>query len=238
MSSHILNRMENNNHHHNHSNHTKATDTDDGDSWKMNIIHTSHRASSMESFKVMDVLQRANQLQAEGYNVFHCEVGQPESGAPKTVTQAAMDALKSPPPKSILGYTDAFGLVSLRQAIATHYQQKYHVTIDTNRIVITTGSSGAFLLAFTAAFDVHDVVAIASCGYPCYRNILGTLGCSLVNIPINSQFKLTAHELLAVIQQRKTDHLTTNIHPVQLYTSISHTFILMIFRLPTASVHC
>jgi aspartate/methionine/tyrosine aminotransferase len=151
----------------------------------------------------MDVLQRANQLQAQGYEVLHCEVGQPETGAPRQVVQAAMDALTSPPPRSILGYTDAFGLIALRQAIAKHYQNKYGVSIDTKRIVITTGSSGAFLLAFTAAFDSGDLVAIASSGYPCYRNILGALGCTLVNIPINSQFKLTAKELLAEVHRRQ-----------------------------------
>ena len=77
--------------------------------------------------------------------------------------------------------------------------------IATDRIVVTTGSSGGFLLAFTACFDAGDTIAIASSGYPCYRNILQALGCELANIPINEEFKLTATELRKEIQQRKVD---------------------------------
>lgn len=199
----------------------------------------SKRASSVASFKVMDILQRANELQAEGHDLIHCEVGQPETGAPARVTQAAIDALRGGPANTddddcdfidssdgdsapslrrrpVLGYTDAFGLLSLRECIAAHYGTKYPLlqrgslsteesqTISTSRIVVTTGSSGAFLLAFTACFDVGDVVAIASSGYPCYRNILSALGCTLATIPINDDFKLTARELKAEIERRRT----------------------------------
>lgn len=161
----------------------------------------SQRATSVESFKVMDVLQRANQLQAEGHDVLHCEVGQPETGAPSTVAQAAVDALTEP---RVMGYTDAFGLLALREKIAAHYTKKYHLAtpIATSRIVVTTGSSGAFLLAFTACFDSGDVVAIASSGYPCYRNILSALGCQQATVPINDEFKLTAQELQQEIKRR------------------------------------
>ena len=161
----------------------------------------SERASSVASFKVMDVLRRANQLQAAGHTVVHCEVGQPETGAPSTVAQAAVEALQEP---QVMGYTDAFGLVPLRQKIAQQYRTKYNgnVDIDPSRIVVTTGSSGGFLLAFTACFDVEDVVAIASSGYPCYRNILSALGCTLCHIPVNAHYKITATELLKEIQRR------------------------------------
>lgn len=150
----------------------------------------------------MDVLKRANELQASGYKVLHCEVGQPETGAPKTVASAAVAALTEP---QVMGYTDAFGLLKLREKIAEHYSQKYKLNdpIPTSRIVVTTGSSGGFLLAFTACFDVDDIVAIASSGYPCYRNILSALGCKLANVPINSQFKLTAMELQSEIDRRE-----------------------------------
>jgi aspartate/methionine/tyrosine aminotransferase len=151
-------------------------------------------------------LQRANQLQAEGNNVLHCEVGQPETGAPKNVTQAAVAALTEP---QVMGYTDAFGLVSLRDKISQYYSIKYklEVPISSSRIVITTGSSGAFLLAFTACFDSGDVVAIASSGYPCYRNILSALGCQLANVPINNEFKLTSVELQNEIKRRHSANL-------------------------------
>lgn len=174
----------------------------------------SQRALSVESFKVMDVLQRANELQAAGCDVIHCEVGQPETGAPVVVADAAIAALspQSGPEgqqqrrRQVLGYTDSFGLLSLRQKIAEHYAAKYQLSepISTSRIVVTTGSSGGFLLAFTGCFDAGDVVAIASSGYPCYRNILSALGCTLANVPIHPvNFKLTAKELQAEIHRRR-----------------------------------
>ena len=170
--------------------------------------HVSRRASGVASFKVMDVLQRANALQAEGHHVLHCEVGQPETGAPATVAQAAVDALTSPP--QVMGYTDAFGLLPLREKIAQHYRNYYQKNLredqvpSTDRIVITTGSSGAFLLAFTACFDAGDVVALASSGYPCYRNILSALGCEQACLGVNAEFKLTAMELKAEIERRQS----------------------------------
>lgn len=162
----------------------------------------SRRSSSVESFKVMDVLQRANELQAAGHKVLHCEVGQPETGAPKEVANAAVEALTEP---KVMGYTDAFGLMALREKISEHYQKNYGISaeqVPTNRIVVTTGSSGGFLLAFTACFDTGDYVAIASSGYPCYRNILSALNCKLASIPINDEFKLTAAELKIEIARR------------------------------------
>jgi aspartate/methionine/tyrosine aminotransferase len=172
-----------------------------------NSIKPSHRATTVESFKVMDVLRRANQLEGEGRTIYHCEVGQPESGAPKTVAQAAVAALTGDADQSRLGYTDAFGLLALREKIAEHYKEKYALPTDkevgTDRIVVTTGSSGGFLLAFTACFDAGDVIAIASSGYPCYRNILQALGCELANVSINEEFKLTANELRQEIEQRQ-----------------------------------
>jgi aspartate/methionine/tyrosine aminotransferase len=108
-----------------------------------------------------------------------------------------------------MGYTDAFGLLALREKIGQHYQQKYTLpeAPPNRRIVVTTGSSGAFLLAFTACFDVGDVVAIASSGYPCYRNILSALGCELTNVGINAEFKLTAYELQEEIDRRQQQGL-------------------------------
>jgi len=155
----------------------------------------------------MDVLRRANQLESQGRTIYHCEVGQPETGAPPLCKAAAVEALNGPPDESRMGYTDAFGLMPLRQKISDYYKTKYTGVpkdrVGAERIVITTGSSGAFLLAFTACFDTGDVIAIASSGYPCYRNILQALGCELANVPISEEFKLTAVELRKEIQSRK-----------------------------------
>lgn len=166
----------------------------------------SERTSSVQSFKVMDVLERANALQSAGHRVLHCEVGQPLTGAPQAVAQAARDALTG---AQVLGYTNAFGLPELRAKIAEHYTRKYQLTepILTRRIVVTTGSSGAFLLAFTACFDAGDVVAVASSGYPCYRNILQALGCQLCSIALNQDFKLTATELKTELERREREGL-------------------------------
>ncbi|GKY95551.1 hypothetical protein MPSEU_000516700 [Mayamaea pseudoterrestris] len=166
-------------------------------------MSVSRRGASVESFKVMDVLRRANELQELGYDVLHCEVGQPETGAPQAVAQAAIDALNEP---RVLGYTDAFGLMPLREKISEHYRSNYaslEKAPPASRIVVTTGSSGAFLLAFTSCFDAGDVVAIASSGYPCYRNILSALDCELASVPINKEFKLTADELQREMRRRE-----------------------------------
>jgi len=165
----------------------------------------SARSSAVASFKVMDVLQRANELEAQGRHILHCEVGQPETGAPILVSAAAVQALTGPPPE-VMGYTEAFGLPALRTKIASHYLEKYEnisrASVDISKIVVTTGSSGGFLLAFTAAFDAGDVVGIASSGYPCYRNILTALGCELATIPLNEEFTLTAVQLKSEIDRR------------------------------------
>lgn len=165
----------------------------------------SDRAKSVASFKVMDVLQRANELQSEGRTIYHCEVGQPESGAPENVAKAALGALTGPP-RQVMGYTDAFGLLALRDKISQQYTTKYRNVptqrISPKNIVVTTGSSGGFLLTFTTCFDTGDTVAVASSGYPCYRNILSALGCNVASIPINAEFKITAVELQGEIERR------------------------------------
>ncbi len=121
---------------------------------------------------VMDVLRAANERAAARKAVYHLEVGQPGTGAPEGVIEAARQALSD----DRLGYTEALGIPELRRAVARHYKDYYGVTLDPGRVVVTTGSSGGFVLAFLAAFDAGDRVALASPGYPCYRNILSALG--------------------------------------------------------------
>ncbi len=123
-------------------------------------------------FIVMDVLRAANARAAAGEEVLHLEVGQPATPAPAGVRAAAKAALDD----TRLGYTDALGLPALRARIARHYREAYGVAVEPARIVVTTGSSGAFLLSFLAAFDPGDRVALAAPGYPAYRNILAALG--------------------------------------------------------------
>ena len=122
-------------------------------------------------FIVMDVVRAANAQAADGSEVLHLEVGQPATKAPQPVLDAAKRALDD----SLIGYSDAFGLPDLRQALAGHYAALYGVELDPARIAATPGSSGGFLLAFLAAFEPGDRVALAAPGYPAYRNILQAL---------------------------------------------------------------
>jgi aspartate/methionine/tyrosine aminotransferase len=138
------------------------------------------RRGLVPPFIAMDVLRAANERQAAGAEIIHLEVGQPGSSAPEPVLEAARHALASEP----IGYTDALGIVRLRQAIAAHYQAQYGVAVDPAEVVVTTGSSAAFLLAFLAAFEPGDRVGLAIPGYPAYRNILSALEIEPVHIAV------------------------------------------------------
>jgi aspartate/methionine/tyrosine aminotransferase len=134
--------------------------------------HISRRAASVAPFIAMDVLAAANNQEARGERVIHLEVGQPGSAAPTAVLEAARAALQA----DRLGYVEALGIPPLRERIARHYRERYGLAVRPERVVVTTGSSSGFMLAFLAAFDIGDRVALASPGYPAYRNILGALG--------------------------------------------------------------
>ncbi|WP_099252225.1 pyridoxal phosphate-dependent aminotransferase [Mycobacterium sp. shizuoka-1] len=130
-------------------------------------------------FYVMDVWLAAAERQRTHGDLVNLSAGQPSVGAPEPVRAAAAAALAA----NQLGYTVALGIPELREAIASSYADRYSLDVSADDVVVTTGSSGGFLLAFLACFDVGDRVAIASPGYPCYRNILSALGCEVVEIP-------------------------------------------------------
>jgi aspartate/methionine/tyrosine aminotransferase len=152
------------------------------------------RRGLVPPFIAMDVLRAANQREAAGHSVIHLEVGQPGTPAPQAVLDAARAALA----EDRIGYTDALGIPPLRLAIARHYQEQYGVAVDASEIVVTTGSSAAFQLAFLAAFEAGDRVALAAPGYPAYRNILSALGLEpvLVEVGPNAHYQPNP-ELLA-----------------------------------------
>lgn len=139
------------------------------------------RRGMVAPFIVMDVMRAANERAAAGGRVLHLEVGQPSTPAPPAVLEAARRALAA----DRLGYTDALGLPALRQRIARHYTETYDIELDWRRIAVSAGSSGAFVLAFLAAFDVADRVAVTSPGYPAYRNILAALGVEVILLPVD-----------------------------------------------------
>ncbi|MEB4207639.1 pyridoxal phosphate-dependent aminotransferase [Mycobacterium sp. 94-17] len=144
-------------------------------------------------FYVMDVWLAAAERQRSHGDVVNLSAGQPSVGAPEPVRVAAAAAVRA----DTLGYTVALGIPELRAAIATDYRRRHGLDVDADEVVITTGSSGGFLLTFLACFDVGDRVALASPGYPCYRNILSALGCEVVEIPCGPQtrFQPTAQIL-------------------------------------------
>ncbi len=152
-------------------------------------LKVSNRAE-ISPFIVMDVMRAANQRAAAGKDVLHLEVGQPSTAAPGLVLAAAKSALDN----DRLGYTDALGIPELRGRIARHYLDFYGAVVDSARIVVTTGSSGAFLLSFLSAFDQGDRVGLALPGYPAYKNILAALDIEVVEIPVDgsTRFQPTA----------------------------------------------
>ena len=138
------------------------------------------RRGLVPPFIAMHVLRAASAREATGERVIHLEVGQPGTPAPQPVLDAARRALGD----NRIGYTDAEGIAPLREAIAAHYRDKYDVAVDPAEIVVTTGSSAAFQLAFLAAFEPGDRVALAAPGYPAYRNILSALSLEPVLIEV------------------------------------------------------
>ena len=142
--------------------------------------------SQVDPFIVMDVMQAAAAAEAEGRHIIHMEVGQPGTGAPKGASTALSAAME----QGALGYTVALGLPALRQRIARMYGEWYNVDLDPNRVVITSGSSGGFILTFTSLFDTGDRVGIGAPGYPSYRQILKALDLAPVDLPTSLENRL------------------------------------------------
>jgi len=138
----------------------------------------SSRRGEVDPFIVMDVMEAARKAEEAGRHIIHMEVGQPSTPAPEGARAALAQALEG----EALGYTVALGLPELRARIARLYHDWYGVDLDPARVVVTSGSSGAFLLAFTALFDTGDKVGIGAPGYPSYRQILKALGMAPVMI--------------------------------------------------------
>ena len=155
--------------------------------------------SDVPPFIVMDVMTAAARIEAAGGRVIHMEVGQPAASAPTTAIAAAKAALDI----GSVGYTAALGIPSLRARIARHYGEAYGLDVDPARVVVTTGSSAGFILAFLTLFEPGDRVAITSPGYPPYRHILTALGCEPVMIEISekTRWALTVEALMEVHHQ-------------------------------------
>ncbi|WP_306006220.1 pyridoxal phosphate-dependent aminotransferase [Aquicoccus porphyridii] len=144
------------------------------------------RRGQVDPFIVMDVMEAARRAEEAGRHVIHMEVGQPGTPAPQGARTALARAMKDEP----LGYSVALGLPALRQRIARLYGDWYDVDLDPGRVIVTAGSSGAFVLAFTALFDARDRVGIGEPGYPSYRQILRALNVEPVGIAARDENRL------------------------------------------------
>jgi aspartate/methionine/tyrosine aminotransferase len=159
-----------------------------------NSVQPSAR-SGVPPFMVMDVMAAAARLEAQGRRIVHMEVGQPAAGAPPSSIAAVRSALAEGPH----GYKETLGMAPLRRRIAGNYPQWYDIDLDAERVVVTTGSSAGFMLAFLVAFEPGDRVAVPVPGYPPYRHILSALGCEPVPIETNAaaRWAITGETLLA-----------------------------------------
>jgi aspartate/methionine/tyrosine aminotransferase len=147
------------------------------------------RRSAIEPFIVMDVMRAAIDREHAGERVIHMEVGQPAAPTPAAVVAAAHAALAD----GRIAYTEALGLRSLRRRIAAHYGEEHGIEVPWERVAVTTGSSAGFNLAFLAAFDAGDRIALPVPGYPAYRNLMAALGLEAVEIEVtaDSRYALT-----------------------------------------------
>ncbi|HEY8717160.1 pyridoxal phosphate-dependent aminotransferase [Pengzhenrongella sp.] len=154
------------------------------------------RRAHVPPFAVMEIIAAANARRAAGQSVLNLCAGEPSTGASDVVRDLAAKLLA----EGDLGYTESLGAPVLRRAIAGHYKRWYGLDIDPARVAVTTGSSGAFLLAFLAAFDAGDRVALARPGYPAYKNILTALGCEVVELDCGpeSRYQPTVAQLEAL----------------------------------------
>lgn len=155
----------------------------------------------VDPFIVMDVMEAARKAEAAGRHIIHMEVGQPGTGAPETAKAKLVEELADP-----LGYTVGLGLPALRARIAQHYGDWYDVDLDPARVVVTSGASGAFLLAFSALFDNGERVGLGTPCYPSYRQILKAVGLTPVDIPTTFEQRfqplpddVAAHDLAGLI---------------------------------------
>ena len=161
---------------------------------------TPSARSDVPPFMVMDVMAAAARIEAAGGRVIHMEVGQPAAPAPRTAIAAAKAALDTVD----IGYTAALGIPALRARISRYYAETHGVTVEPERIVVTTGSSAGFILAFLGLFEPGDRVAVACPGYPPYRHILTALGCEpvLIGISAATDWSITVDALLEAHRRR------------------------------------
>ena len=151
-------------------------------------MQVAKRMEAITPFYVMELLRRAKQLEAQGRDIIHMEIGEPNFATPELITQAGIDYLK----KGYVNYTPAAGLPELRQKISDFYKQKYQVTVPIERIFITPGASGAFLLAMGVSINQGDEIILSDPCYPCNQNFIRLFSDHVKKVPVYAD---TAYQL-------------------------------------------
>ena len=153
-------------------------------------IHLAGRMAHIEAFEVMEIQTLAREVEAQGRDVVHLEIGEPDFTTPRPIVEAAQRALDTKP----MFYTSALGLMELREAISKFYRERYKVEVPASRIIVTAGSSAALLLAFAVLLDAGDEVLLTDPGYPCNRHFARTLGGVPVLAPVgpDSRYQMNA----------------------------------------------
>ena len=160
----------------------------------------SSRAQEIKPFLVMDVLERARELEAEGVDIIHLEVGEPDFGIPQCVRDAICAALE----EGYTHYTHSLGCVALREAICDHYQRRYEVSVRPEQVVVTSGTSPAMLLVFSALLDAGDEVIISDPHYACYPNFIRLVDGVPVTVPVYEEdgFQFRPEQIKAHMSSR------------------------------------
>lgn len=166
------------------------------------------KLAGMRPFHVMEVLQRASELEAQGREIVHLEVGEPDFPTPEPVLAAAREALA----QDLTRYTPALGIPELRAAVAAWYRRQYGVELDPRRVILTPGTSGAFVLAFSLLLNPGDRFAISDPGYPCYANMIRLLGGEAVHVPVGPEerYQLSVRALEPYLQRGRGGVLITS----------------------------
>ena len=160
----------------------------------------SRRANEIPPFIVMDVLERAHELEREGRNIIHLEIGEPDFPTPQCIRAAAIEAIK----RGETHYSHSLGIIELREAICEYYDEKYGVQISPDQIVVTSGTSPALFMVYSALLEAGDEIILSNPHYPCYPNFAGFLGAKpvFVNVYEEDAFQLRPEEIIKKIGTR------------------------------------
>jgi (5-formylfuran-3-yl)methyl phosphate transaminase len=147
------------------------------------MIQASSRTESISSFIVMDVLEKAQQLEREGRSIVHLEIGEPDFPTPKCICEAASEAMSA----GKTHYTHSLGIAELRTAISGYYRDHYRLDVAPDRILVTSGTSPALFMIFSALLESGDEIIMTDPHYPCYPNFAYFIGAQPVFVPIREQ---------------------------------------------------